>query len=174
MPNMNFNKFSRTALVAGATFGADPGLVTVAKALVIPGAGASSRFPFHSKWADAFKKAVGAGLYYKSIDSGGAARQITARAVAFGATAAPLLKDGALWAEVQDRLGASGLSLSYVQQPPLYTISIVTHNNKPSARVLNRMAIMYLDELIEFDDTPRIFTSPTQQRTQNYITGRFG
>ena len=55
-----------------------------------------------------------------------------------------------------------------------YTIAIVTHNMQQAARVSDRTAFMYLGELIEFDDTPRMFTSPAQQRTQDYITGRFG
>jgi phosphate transport system ATP-binding protein len=43
-----------------------------------------------------------------------------------------------------------------------------------AARVSARTAFMYLGELIEFDDTERIFTSPRDKRTQDYITGRFG
>jgi phosphate transport system ATP-binding protein len=55
-----------------------------------------------------------------------------------------------------------------------YTIVIVTHNMQQAARVSDRTAFMYLGELIEFDDTSKIFTSPTDRRTQDYITGRFG
>jgi phosphate transport system ATP-binding protein len=55
-----------------------------------------------------------------------------------------------------------------------YTIAIVTHNMQQAARVSDRTAFMYLGDLVEFDDTPRMFTSPSQQRTQDYITGRFG
>ena len=55
-----------------------------------------------------------------------------------------------------------------------YTIAIVTHNMQQAARVSQKTAFMYLGELIEFDDTDKIFTSPRQQRTQDYITGRFG
>jgi phosphate transport system ATP-binding protein len=43
-----------------------------------------------------------------------------------------------------------------------------------AARVSDKTAFMYLGELIEFDDTSRIFTSPNDRRTQDYITGRFG
>ncbi|CKZ42810.1 Probable phosphate import ABC transporter ATP-binding protein PstB [Mycobacterium tuberculosis] len=43
-----------------------------------------------------------------------------------------------------------------------------------AARVSDKTAFMYLGELIEFDDTNKIFTSPTDRRTQDYITGRFG
>jgi phosphate transport system ATP-binding protein len=55
-----------------------------------------------------------------------------------------------------------------------YTIVIVTHNMQQAARVSEFTAFMYLGELIEFDSTRTIFTSPHDQRTQDYITGRFG
>jgi phosphate transport system ATP-binding protein len=55
-----------------------------------------------------------------------------------------------------------------------YTIAIVTHNMQQAARVSDKTAFMYLGELIEFDDTSKIFTSPRDRRTQDYITGRFG
>jgi phosphate transport system ATP-binding protein len=55
-----------------------------------------------------------------------------------------------------------------------YTIAIVTHNMQQAARVSESTAFMYLGELIEFGPTNKIFTSPTDRRTQDYITGRFG
>jgi phosphate transport system ATP-binding protein len=55
-----------------------------------------------------------------------------------------------------------------------YTIVMVTHNMQQAARVSDYTAFMYLGELIEFDDTDRIFTAPSDRRTQDYITGRFG
>ena len=55
-----------------------------------------------------------------------------------------------------------------------YTIVIVTHNMQQAARVSDRTAFMYLGELIEFDETDKMFTAPTERRTQDYITGRFG
>ena len=55
-----------------------------------------------------------------------------------------------------------------------YTIAIVTHNMQQAARVSDKTAFMYLGELIEFDETNKIFTSPSDRRTQDYITGRFG
>ncbi|MEO6381883.1 MAG: phosphate ABC transporter ATP-binding protein PstB [Nitrobacter sp.] len=55
-----------------------------------------------------------------------------------------------------------------------YTIAIVTHNMQQAARVSDSTAFMYLGEMIEFGPTNRIFTSPTDRRTQDYITGRFG
>ncbi|MGQ4272905.1 phosphate ABC transporter ATP-binding protein PstB [Terrihabitans sp. B22-R8] len=55
-----------------------------------------------------------------------------------------------------------------------YTICIVTHNMQQAARVSEFTAFMYLGEVIEFDRTERIFTNPSQGKTQDYITGRFG
>jgi phosphate transport system ATP-binding protein len=55
-----------------------------------------------------------------------------------------------------------------------YTIAIVTHNMQQAARVSQHTAFMYLGQLIEFDGTNSIFTSPKEKRTQDYITGRFG
>lgn len=55
-----------------------------------------------------------------------------------------------------------------------YTIIIVTHNMQQAARVSDKTAFFYLGELIEYDDTKDIFTNPKNERTQNYITGRFG
>ena len=55
-----------------------------------------------------------------------------------------------------------------------YTLVIVTHSMQQAARVSSYTAFMYLGELIEYGDTKRMFTSPEQQQTQDYITGRFG
>ena len=55
-----------------------------------------------------------------------------------------------------------------------YTLAIVTHNMQQAARVSEFTAFMFLGEIVEFDDTKRIFTSPRETRTQDYITGRFG
>jgi len=55
-----------------------------------------------------------------------------------------------------------------------FTIVIVTHNMQQAARVSNKTAFFYLGELIEFDNTEKMFTDPQNQRTQNYVTGRFG
>jgi phosphate transport system ATP-binding protein len=124
------------------------------------------------------------------------------------------LKRSALWNEVKDKLGASGLSLSGGQQQRLciartvaispevilfdepcsaldpistakieelidelsgeYTIAIVTHNMQQAARVSHFTAFMYLGEMIEFNETDYVFTSPRDKRTQDYVTGRFG
>lgn len=55
-----------------------------------------------------------------------------------------------------------------------FTIVIVTHNMQQAARVSNRTAFFYLGEMIEFDETKKLFTNPEEEKTQNYITGRFG
>jgi phosphate transport system ATP-binding protein len=54
------------------------------------------------------------------------------------------------------------------------TIVIVTHNLQQAARVSDRTAFFYVGHLIEYDATERIFTSPREERTEAYITGRFG
>jgi len=55
-----------------------------------------------------------------------------------------------------------------------YTIVIVTHSMQQAARVSQRTAMFHLGELVEVDDTKTIFTNPSEKRTQDYITGRFG
>jgi phosphate transport system ATP-binding protein len=55
-----------------------------------------------------------------------------------------------------------------------YTIAIVTHNMQQAARTSDYTAFMYLGELVEFDNTTQIFTNPRMEKTQDYITGRFG
>jgi phosphate transport system ATP-binding protein len=54
------------------------------------------------------------------------------------------------------------------------TIVIVTHNLQQAARISDRTAFFYLGKLIEMEDTQRLFTSPREERTEAYITGRFG
>ena len=60
-----------------------------------------------------------------------------------------------------------------------YTIVIVTHNMQQAGRVSDYTAFFYTDEtrtgqLVEFDETKTLFTNPSDQRTEDYITGRFG
>jgi phosphate transport system ATP-binding protein len=124
------------------------------------------------------------------------------------------LRRAALWDEVKDDLGKSGLMISGGQQQRLciaralavdpgiilmdepasaldpistakieelihelkkdYTIVIVTHNMQQAARVSDLTAFFYLGELVEYDVTKTIFTAPSKQQTEEYITGRFG
>ena len=55
-----------------------------------------------------------------------------------------------------------------------YTIVIVTHNMQQAARVSDRTAFFYLGELVEAGNTEQIFTNPREQRTEDYVTGKFG
>jgi phosphate transport system ATP-binding protein len=55
-----------------------------------------------------------------------------------------------------------------------YTIVIVTHNMQQAARVSDETAFFYLGEIIEFDNTKKIFTAPSIKQTEDYVTGRFG
>ncbi len=56
----------------------------------------------------------------------------------------------------------------------LYTVVIVTHNMQQAARVSDFTAFMMLGEVVEYDRTEKIFTSPAQRLTEDYVTGRFG
>ncbi|OYV97673.1 MAG: phosphate ABC transporter ATP-binding protein [Deltaproteobacteria bacterium 37-65-8] len=120
----------------------------------------------------------------------------------------------ALWNEVKDHLGQSGVSLSGGQQQRLciaralavepevllmdepcsaldpmstskieeliedlsekYTIAVVTHNMQQAARISDQVAFFLMGELIEMDKSGKIFTNPSDKRTEEYITGRFG
>jgi len=55
-----------------------------------------------------------------------------------------------------------------------YAIAIVTHNMQQAARVSQRTAFFHLGELVEYGPTDQIFTNPREQRTRDYITGRYG
>lgn len=55
-----------------------------------------------------------------------------------------------------------------------YTIVIVTHNMQQAARVSDYTAFMYMGDMVEFDNTDKIFTNPAKKKTEDYITGRYG
>ena len=55
-----------------------------------------------------------------------------------------------------------------------YTIVIVTHNMQQAARISDKTGFFMLGELVEYNDTKKIFLNPDKEETQNYITGRFG
>ena len=97
------------------------------------------------------------------------------------------LRGANLWNEVKDRLNKPGSGLSGGQQQRLcialkerFTIVIVTHNMQQAARVSDRTAFFNLaavgkpGKLIEIDETERIFSNPSVQATEDYISGRFG
>ena len=124
------------------------------------------------------------------------------------------LRKAALWDEVKDKLGDSGLALSGGQQQRLciaraiamdpevilmdepcsaldpastlaiedlihdlkqhYTIVIVTHNMQQAARVSEYTAFMYNGDLVEYGPTTKLFSTPDEKLTRDYIVGRFG
>src|SRR5208283_2220139 len=55
-----------------------------------------------------------------------------------------------------------------------FTIVIVTHNMQQAARISGFTAFFYLGKLVEFDETSRVFTNPSNRQTEDYVTGRFG
>lgn len=55
-----------------------------------------------------------------------------------------------------------------------YCIIIVTHNMHQAARVSEKTAFFLMGEVVEFDDTDKVFTNPSEKRTDDYISGRFG
>ena len=73
-----------------------------------------------------------------------------------------------------DPISTSHIEDLIVELKKTVTIVIVTHNLHQAARVSDTTAFMYLGDLIEFDQTSKIFTTPKDKRTENYVTGRFG
>ena len=55
-----------------------------------------------------------------------------------------------------------------------YTVIIVTHNMQQAARISDKTAFFLLGELIEFNETKQLFANPSNPKTEEYITGRFG
>lgn len=55
-----------------------------------------------------------------------------------------------------------------------YTILLVTHNMQQAARISDHTAFFYVGQLVEYEKTTKMFTNPTNQQTEDYITGRFG
>jgi phosphate transport system ATP-binding protein len=51
---------------------------------------------------------------------------------------------------------------------------VVTHNMQQASRISDKTAFFYMGELVEFNPTSKVFTNPDNQRTEDYITGRFG
>ena len=73
-----------------------------------------------------------------------------------------------------DPSSAAKVEASIMAMKGEYTIIIVTHNMQQAGRVSDYTAFFYLGELIEWNETKIMFTNPSDTRTQNYITGRFG
>jgi phosphate transport system ATP-binding protein len=77
-------------------------------------------------------------------------------------------------ASALDPLATAKIEDLIVQLKKDYTIVIVTHNMQQAARASDFTAFFYLGELVEFGTTTKIFTNPSQKRTEDYVTGRFG
>jgi phosphate transport system ATP-binding protein len=77
-------------------------------------------------------------------------------------------------ASALDPIATAKIEELIFQLKSTYTIVIVTHNMQQAARVSDDTAFFYLGELIEMDETKRIFTAPSKKQTEDYVTGRFG
>ncbi len=73
-----------------------------------------------------------------------------------------------------DPISTSKIEDLAVELKKEYTIIMVTHNMQQAARISDKTAFFLLGELVEFDDTERLFSMPSDKRTEDYITGRFG
>ena len=73
-----------------------------------------------------------------------------------------------------DPISTAKIEELLVQLKDLCTIAIVTHNMQQAARVSDFTAFLLMGQLVEFNPTPHLFTTPTDPRTEAYITGRFG
>jgi len=77
-------------------------------------------------------------------------------------------------ASALDPISTSKIEELIFQLKTDYTVVIVTHNMQQAARVSDKTGFFMLGDLIEFNDTKKIFLNPDKEQTQNYITGRFG
>ena len=73
-----------------------------------------------------------------------------------------------------DPISTSKIEDLAVELKEKYTVIMVTHNMQQAARISDKTAFFLLGELVEFGDTEKIFSTPTDKRTEEYITGRFG
>lgn len=105
-----------------------------------------------------------------SLSGGQQQRLCIARALAVEPTV--LLMDEP--ASALDPISTSKIEDLIYELKKKFTIVIVTHNMQQAGRVSDKTAFFYLGELIEYDATDKIFTNPKKEKTQNYITGRFG
>jgi phosphate transport system ATP-binding protein len=77
-------------------------------------------------------------------------------------------------ASALDPISTSKIEELIFQLKQKFTIVIVTHSMQQAARVSDKTAFFYLGEMVEYDTTTNIFTNPKQERTLNYVMGRFG
>ena len=73
-----------------------------------------------------------------------------------------------------DPISTSKIEDLVVELKEKYTIVMVTHNMQQAARIADKTAFFLLGEVIEFDETEKMFSTPADKRTEDYITGRFG
>lgn len=73
-----------------------------------------------------------------------------------------------------DPISTSKIEDLAIELKKCYTIIMVTHNMQQAARISDKTAFFLLGEAVEYDDTEKIFSSPKDKRTEDYITGRFG
>jgi phosphate transport system ATP-binding protein len=73
-----------------------------------------------------------------------------------------------------DPIATSKIESLIVDLSKHFTIVVVTHNMQQAARISDYTAFFYLGSLIEVDSTAKIFTNPSKQQTEDYVTGRFG
>ena len=73
-----------------------------------------------------------------------------------------------------DPISTSKIEDLAVELKEKYTIVMVTHNMQQAARIADKTAFFLLGEIIEFDETEKMFSTPADKRTEDYITGRFG
>ena len=150
--------FLKTIVAAGMVAAS----TTVALAADITGAGATFPFPIYSKWADAYKKETGNGLNYQSIGSGGGIKQIQAKTVTFGASAAPLKAE---------QLEKDGL----VQWPMVMGAIVPVVNIegvKPGEMVFDgeTLASIYLGKITKWDDAAIKKLNPNVKLPSEAIT----
>lgn len=73
-----------------------------------------------------------------------------------------------------DPISTSKIEDLAIELKEKYTIVIVTHNMQQATRISDRTAFFLLGEVVEFDETEKLFSTPSDKRTEDYITGRFG
>ena len=107
-----------------------------------------------------------------ALDLSGGQQQRLCIARALAVTPEVLLMDEP--ASALDPIATSKIEELIQELVKRYTIVIVTHNMQQAARVADYTAYLYLGELMEYDETDRIFTAPSERSTEDYVTGRFG
>ena len=77
-------------------------------------------------------------------------------------------------ASALDPISTSKIEDLAIELKKEYTIVMVTHNMQQAARISDKTAFFLLGEVVEYADTDKLFSTPQDQRTEDYITGRFG